>query len=62
MSCSSQPDSRNLACNSIDGIEQVLTAPGVFIGDMHGTQEAPAFLRDLSCHVIRTGKSLVVAM
>jgi hypothetical protein len=62
ISCSSPPDASNLACNTIEGVEQVLTAPGVFIGDMHGTQESPAFLRDLSCHVMKSGKSLLVAM
>lgn len=62
VSCSRQPDPHQLTCNPIQGVEQVLGSPGVFIGDMHGTEESPAFLRDLSCHVIKSGRPLVVAM
>lgn len=62
ISCTYRPDARKLACAPIEGVEQVLTAPGVFIGDMHGTHESPAFLRDLSCHVMQSGRPLVVAM
>jgi hypothetical protein len=61
-SCARSPDPRNLACNPVEGIEQVLSTPGVFIGDMHGTQESPAFLRDLSCHAMKSARPLVVAM
>ena len=62
LSCSSPPDAGKLSCNAVEGVEPVLTAPGIFIGDMHGTQESPAFLRDLSCHVMKAGKPLVIAM
>lgn len=61
-SCSRPPDPQQLACNPIEGVAQVLATPGVFIGDMHGTRESPAFLRDLSCHVMKSGRPLVVAM
>ncbi len=57
-----QPAGRIIACGPIDGVEQVLGAPGVFIGDMHGTVESPAFLRDLACHAMNSGRPLVVAM
>jgi hypothetical protein len=62
MSCARVPDPGALACNPVQGIEQVVDTPGVFIGDMHGTEESPAFLRDLSCHVMKSGRSLVVAL
>lgn len=62
LSCSRQPDPRQFTCNPVEGVEQVLGAPGVFIGDLHGTEESPAFLRDLSCHVMKSGRPLVVAM
>jgi hypothetical protein len=62
MSCSGSPDPRSLACNPIEGVEHAQGVPGVFIGDFHGTQETPAFLRDLSCHVMKSGRPLVVAM
>lgn len=62
VSCSRHPDPGQLTCNPIGGVEQVLGSPGVFIGDMHGTEESPAFLRDLSCHVMQSGQPLVIAM
>lgn len=61
MSCTG-PDIRQLACAPVEGIEQVLAASGVFIGDMHGTEESPAFLGALACHVVKSGRPLVVAM
>lgn len=60
--CARAPVAAQLACPPVDGVEQVLAAPGVFIGDMHGSQESPAFLAALSCHVLHTGRPLVVAM
>jgi hypothetical protein len=62
MSCSRPQDPADLACNRIEGVEHVQGIPGVFIGDFHGSQETPAFLRDLSCHVMKSGRPLVVAM
>ncbi len=56
------PTDVTTTCRPIDGVEQVLDTPGVFIGDMHGTVESPAFLRDLACHAVMTGRPLVVAM
>src|SRR6187551_646115 len=51
-----------LTCSPIDGIEKVLNKPGVFIGDQHGSAETPAFLGNLACHVMATGRPLVIAM
>lgn len=51
-----------LICSPIDGIEKVLNTPGVFIGDQHGSVETPAFLGDLACHVMATGRPVVIAM
>lgn len=62
VSCAKSPDVRQLACPPVEGVEQVLAAPGVFIGDMHGTVESPAFLAALACHVLKSGRALVVAM
>jgi hypothetical protein len=50
------------ACDPIDGVEQVLGRPGVFMGEMHGSVESPAFLSALACHAVKSGRSLVVAM
>ncbi len=50
------------SCGPIDGVEQVLHAPGVFIGDLHGSTEPPTFLGALACHVAKPGRPLVVAL
>ena len=51
-----------VTCSSIGGVEQVLKAPGVFIGDIHGSAQSPAFLRDLACHAMGTGRPVVIAL
>jgi hypothetical protein len=56
------PPGRSITCNRIDGVEQVLGAPGVFIGDLHGSVESPAVLAALACHAVKSGRPLVVAM
>jgi hypothetical protein len=53
---------RTSTCSPIEGVEQVLGGPGVFIGDMHGSAEPPAFLGALAFHAVKSGRSLVVAM
>jgi hypothetical protein len=53
---------RTLTCAPIDGVERVLGAPGVFIGDLHGSVESPAFLAALACHAANSGRFVVVAM
>jgi hypothetical protein len=53
---------RTVTCRPIDGVELVLGTPGVFIGDIHGTAESPAFLSALACHAVKSGRPLVVAM
>ena len=56
------PADRTITCGPIDGVEQVLGTPGVFIGDLHGSVESPAFLSALACHAVKSGRPLVVAM
>ncbi len=56
------PAARAMACSPVDGVELVLGTPGVFIGDMHGSVESPAFLGALACHAVKSGRPLVVAM
>jgi hypothetical protein len=43
-------------------VELVQDAPGVFIGDIHGSAESPAFLGALACHAVKSGRPVVVAM
>jgi hypothetical protein len=51
------------ACRAIRGIESLLK-PGavVMLGEMHGTNESPAFLSDTVCHAIRAGLQVTVGL
>jgi erythromycin esterase-like protein len=50
-------------CNSIDGLDQhVLNAPGLVVGEMHGTVEAPAFLGNLVCRLLRSDRAVLLAL
>jgi hypothetical protein len=60
--CAQRPAATRVNCPPIDGVEQVLSAPGVFIGDMHGTKEAPGFLTALACHAVQANHEVAVAM
>lgn len=62
VACERQIHSTVLTCPRVDGVEQVLASPGVFIGDMHGTNQSPAFLTALACHALQAGRPVVVAM
>jgi hypothetical protein len=57
-----RPVNHTATCSPINGVEQILASPGVFIGDMHGSVESPAFLSALACHAVKSGRPLVVAM
>lgn len=50
------------ACDEIIGFNRVSRAPGIFVSDMHGTAEAPTFLRALVCNLVRSGRAVVVAL
>jgi hypothetical protein len=60
--CTQPTTARDATCGPVDGVDQVLGSPGVFIGDMHGSVESPAFLIALACHSVKAGRPLVVAM
>ena len=50
-------------CPTISGFdEHVSHAPGVFVADMHGTVEAPAFLSALVCNFSRSGRAVVLGL
>lgn len=50
-------------CPMISGFDQyVAHARGVVVGDMHGTVEAPAFLTDLVCNFVHTGRAVVLGL
>ena len=50
------------SCKPISGLSRVLHAPGVFVGDMHGTAQSPAFVRALICHVLKSGRTVLLAL
>lgn len=50
------------SCRRILGVAPVLRAPGVFVGDMHGTVQAPAFVKALTCHLLSSGRAVVLAL
>jgi hypothetical protein len=50
-------------CAIISGFDQYISrARGVFVGDMHGTVEAPAFVADLVCNFTRSGRTVVLGL
>lgn len=50
-------------CRDITGFEQhALHAPGFVVSDMHGTAEAPAFLKDLVCKLLRSQRAVLLAL
>jgi hypothetical protein len=50
------------ACGEIAGFERVSRAAGIFVADMHGTAEAPAFVRALMCNLLRSGRAVELAL
>jgi hypothetical protein len=49
-------------CEEIVGFNLVSRAPGIFVSDMHGTSEPPAFLRALVCNLVYSGRAVVIAL
>jgi hypothetical protein len=60
---SGRPERNSLSCRGIDGIAPLL-APGsaLLLGEMHGTEESPAFLADVVCRALADGRSVSVAL
>ncbi len=51
------------SCEPIAGFDQYMShTRGVFVGDMHGTVEAPAFVADLACNLTQSGHSVVLGL
>lgn len=51
------------ACTPVPGLAPLL-APGtvLLVGEMHGTEEAPAFVRDVACAALEDGLSVTVGL
>lgn len=51
------------SCAMIPGFDQYISgARGIFVGDMHGTVEAPAFVTDLVCNLAHAGRAIVLGL
>ncbi len=50
-------------CAPIDGMEPLLK-PGriLLLGELHGTQESPAFVLDVACHAAHSDLPLIVGL
>jgi hypothetical protein len=50
-------------CAMISGFDQYIShARGLFVADMHGTDEAPAFLTDLVCNLTHSGHAVALGL
>ena len=55
--------STTTSCPSIGGVDQVL-APGIaiLVGEVHGTEQSPAFVSALACNALWAGYSVTVGL
>ncbi|WP_028103922.1 hypothetical protein [Pseudoduganella violaceinigra] len=52
-----------LPCQPQDKIDAAaIKAPIVLVGELHGTQEIPAFVAGLSCSLLRSGRPVVIGL
>lgn len=51
------------SCEPVPGLEPLLT-PGtvLLVGEMHGTEQAPAFVRDVACAALAAGLEVTVGL
>lgn len=64
MGCgSSAPVQEELSCQTIHGLDSLLR-PGriILLGEIHGTREAPAYVAQMACHMLRTHLSVIVGL
>lgn len=51
------------SCGAVEGVEAVLEAGTiVLVGEMHGTEESPAFVADLMCSALERGLPVTAAL
>jgi hypothetical protein len=60
--CSTRVPSTNVVCLPVQGFDKALGFSLIFLGELHGTSEAPAFAAELSCNLAKNGSSLVFAV
>ena len=55
--------SAELGCEPIEGVEPLLE-PGrvVLVGELHGTQESPAFVGAVACHALAASRTVTIAL
>lgn len=50
-------------CRPIEGLKTLLAPDSLLIlGEIHGTDESPAFAAEVACHAVAAGRSLVLAL
>jgi len=49
-------------CPEIDGLNVASLKRSTLVGEMHGTNESPAFVAALACHILASGHTLTVAL
>jgi hypothetical protein len=51
------------SCPMIAGLDRYISnARGLIVADMHGTEEAPAFLTDLVCNLTHSGRAVALGL
>jgi hypothetical protein len=51
-----------VACPKIDSLDIARLKRSTLVGEMHGTNESPAFVAALACHILTSGRTLTVAL
>ncbi len=55
--------SAELGCEPIEGVEPLLEPGRVdLVGELHGTQESPAFVGAVACHALAASRTVTVAL
>jgi hypothetical protein len=62
VACSVIPTDRNLRCEPIEGLEPATSAKMIFLGELHGTNEAPKFAGELSCNLVARRSAMLFAI
>lgn len=51
-----------VACPEIDGLNVAGLKRSTLVGELHGTNESPAFVAALACHILTSGHTLTMAL
>lgn len=51
-----------VACPEIEGLSVASLKRSTLVGELHGTNESPAFVAALACHILTSGHTLTMAL